>query len=139
MRNVVLIFITFAAVGFTQTSIQQMDTGQMSNGRAWEIFNEPERVAFLTAIKDQLLYDFFTSDNGIAQLRAAQLRANWAEGFTVGDYLNELNVLYKDRENIRIPIVMAFRYCTQKLKGQSSKQELENRLLEMRKTVSALR
>ena len=43
----------------------------------------------------------------------------WAVGFEVGDYVKELNAVYRATENIRIPIVMAIDYCTLKLRRNS--------------------
>lgn len=48
-----------------------------------------------------------------------RLQIVWAVGFEVGDYVKELNAVYRATENIRIPIVMAIDYCTLKLRRNS--------------------
>ena len=52
----------------------------------------------------------------------------WASGFVIEDYIRELDELYKDRSNIRIPIPLAMEYCTEKLKGTMTKPRLEGYL-----------
>jgi hypothetical protein len=61
---------------------------------------------------------------------------DWADSFTVEDYEKELDAFYKDRENIRIPVVLAIWHITVKFKGHRTKQELESLLLELRELIS---
>jgi hypothetical protein len=58
-----------------------------------------------------------------------------AKGFSPRDYVKELDALYLDRENLRIPITTAYMWVNLKLKGELSKQELERKLLELRKQL----
>jgi hypothetical protein len=47
-----------------------------------------------------------------------------------------MDALYLDRENVPIPMLIAYQFVTLKLKGQTTKQELERRLIEVRKVVA---
>ena len=58
-----------------------------------------------------------------------------AKGFSPRDYVKELDELYQDRENLSIPITTAYMWVNLKLKGELSKQELQRKLMELRKQV----
>jgi hypothetical protein len=60
-----------------------------------------------------------------------------AEKFTYADYIKEIDKLYSDRENIRLPIPVAIQYCALKLRGTATTAELEQFLIRRRKTASA--
>ena len=49
--------------------------------------------------------------------------------------MGELDELYQDRENLSIPITTAYMWVNLKLKGELSKQELQRKLMELRKQV----
>ncbi len=67
----------------------------------------------------------------------AQDRDNYIpKGFTVGDYVRELDELFKDRENQPLLLPLAHQYVTLKLKGQLTKAELEQRLIAMRQLMA---
>ena len=58
-----------------------------------------------------------------------------AKGFSPRDYVKELDALYLDRENLPIPITTAYMWVNLKLKGELSKQELQRKLLDLRKQL----
>ena len=117
----------------------QDQTGQMSNGRVWEIFNDLAKTSYMSAIKDAVIYSAFTESIITKQDIKNIVAEKWAIGFNVGDYIKELDLIYKDRENIRLPITIAVSYCTMKLKGQSSKEELEQYLITLRTIAAGLK
>ena len=92
-----------------------------------------EKILYLTGVMDGMTIG--TSDLTTEQM--AKLRKTWPSGFTVGDFITELETLYKDRENVRVPIPMALQYCALKLKGEATKEELERRLILMRQVVQS--
>lgn len=61
-----------------------------------------------------------------------------AKGFNFMDYTKELNKLYADRENILIPVPWAIQYCTAKFRGDLTSTQLEQLLINVRRTVLAL-
>jgi len=74
--------------------------------------------------------------DNLTKVGLALVDDNVAKGFSNYDYRRELNTLYKDRENVPIPVLLAYQYVTLKLKGQTTKQEMERRLIEVRKVVA---
>jgi hypothetical protein len=66
----------------------------------------------------------------------AMMDERWARKFTPKEYIAELDVIYKDRENVLIPIVMASRYCTRKFSGVFTKQQLEQQLITLRRSMA---
>jgi hypothetical protein len=100
----------------------------MMNGRAWMILHEDAKTFYLGGLHDAMVAEaivYFSSSD--------EVKKRWASGFTVGDYLKELDDLYKDRENLLLPVPAAMRYCTDKLKGERTKVDLEQELIALRK------
>ena len=71
--------------------------------------------------------------------RGSTYKNHWAERFTVEDYVKELDALYKDRENINIPVVFAIDYITLKFRGDKTKAELESGLLFLRQWMNRVK
>ena len=91
MRRLILLTLVSSLIFAQATS--DMFTGGLSNGRAWNIF--PGRLrSYIIAIR-QMSYQSILDKS---------LKFTWAEKFTADDYIRELNTLYKDTENIRLPI-----------------------------------
>jgi hypothetical protein len=59
-----------------------------------------------------------------------------AKGFTVADYVREIDELFKARENQPLLLPLAHQYVTLKLRGQLTKAELEQRLIAMRQLMA---
>lgn len=65
------------------------------------------------------------------------MRGNYlVKGFTVGDYVHELDALFADRENQSLLLPLAHQYVTLKLSGQLTKADLEQRLIAMRQLMA---
>lgn len=107
-------------------------TGGLLNGRAWETFPAAVKSMYVAGIKDSILAAAMASDS-------APNKIAWAEHFTVDDYVKELNLLYVDRENIRIPVVFGVRYLTQKFRGDRTKADLESGLMALREWMAELK
>src|SRR5207248_3239177 len=99
-------------------------------GRYWIGMTDTQKTFYVQGIGD----GFATAATLVdADTRQMLLRTP-AEGFVVDDYLNEFNKVYADRENVSIPVPGAYLYCSLKLKGTQTKDDLERRLIEMRKS-----
>jgi len=111
---------------------QDTTTSHLSNGRLWLQMTAEDREVYLAALRDSARFEAImaNSDTNAANLA---MQERWVHGFKVRDYEAELNRFYADTENTRIPIVLAMRYCSLKLKGDLTKQELERRLIMMRR------
>jgi len=68
--------------------------------------------------------------------RARVWEITHAKGSTPNDYIKELDVPYQDRENLNIPVMVGYNYVNSKLKGASTKEELERKLIELRKAIA---
>jgi hypothetical protein len=108
-------------------------TAQMFNGRAWRTMDKSTKLFYVSGIRDQIALTVLI---GVTSPNAETLP--WASGFNTGDYIDELDALYKNTENVRIPIPFAVHYCTSKLKGGLTKEKLEAALITLRKLVSTL-
>jgi len=109
-------------------SAQDIVTTLMLNGRYWTNLSGQQRVAYLVGYHDAIIaaqvVDLRPTDEAFKQ---------WAEHFDLTDHLHELDELYRQRENVLLPIPIALRYCVKKLAGQSTKAELEQQLIALRK------
>jgi hypothetical protein len=54
----------------------------------------------------------------------------------VGDYKKEIDTLYREGQNLHLPILMAIEYCTKKLNGDLTKDALEQILIDLRAKIA---
>ena len=94
---------------------------------------ETTKLAYVHGIKDGLTIAALSLP---AELREAVIDYTQAKGFNTGDYVKELDQLFAHRENLNIVVPLAYHYITAKLKGTSTAQELEQRLIELRKAMA---
>jgi len=127
MIHRLLVLVPFLALSLYAQDI--IYTAQMNNGRSWIELSEPQKIFYVNGLHDAWVQAAFDSPN-VNKFMSEK----WAEHFVVGDYVRELDALYKDGENVRIPIPAAMDYCTLKLKGQTTKSELEKQLMFIRKS-----
>jgi len=103
-------------------------------GRGWEALTETAKLFYVQGIKDGILIAATYLDG---EERERILGTTQAKGFFPGDYMKELDTLYRDRENLLIPVSIAYQYINLKLKGTATKDELERKLVELRKRMGA--
>ena len=103
----------------------------MATGRLWNVLFEEGKTSYVMAVHDATVLKLMGSPS-----TPTEDNIEWAAGFVIKDYMSELDVFYKDLENIRIPIPLAIRFCTTKLKGQTKKDDLEHQLMALRKLAS---
>jgi hypothetical protein len=109
----------------------------MANGRAWRMMmNGQERASYLMGYIDTV--NAMTMMNHVTKGgdSIADMHDWYAFGFIVGDYLKELNLLYSNTENVRIPIPFALRFCSAKLNCKVKKAELEQQLIDLRQLAA---
>ena len=118
MPKAIILTLTllFCAVLFAQ-DLEQTDGAP--NGRLWNSWPQPVKTFYLVGIRDGLVI-------------ADGMGKEWPTGFVIGDYLKELNKLYGEGENVKIPIWTAFRYVSLKLRGNLQKDKLESVLIQLR-------
>ncbi len=102
------------------------------NGRMWEKMDLQSRIMFLYGIENGIslaVVDLVGED----EKKLSALKEKYTiKGFNFSDLENQVNIIYSDRANIRIPIIDIYVYSIKKLRGASSK-ELEDRLTLLRK------
>jgi hypothetical protein len=118
MRYVFLLVLALATLCPAQQTNPEY-TGGLPNGRFWNVAAESGQTYYLLGVRD-------------AESLAGANGDWWAKGFTIGDYRKEIDKLYSETENINIPIIWAFRYCTNKLRGEVSRANLEVALRNLR-------
>lgn len=106
-------------------------TMEMNNGRLWSAQADGWKVAYLASYRDQTAYAAIQSADGLKYLST-----HWANKAIVADYTRELDTLYRDGENLRLPLPMAIEYCTLTLKGNLTKAQLEQILIEYRREIA---
>jgi len=95
--------------------------------------SETTKLFYLQGVKDGLMIAEYSQPADIRESVVKQVQAN---GFNPGDYLKELDKLFAERENLNIPLPLAYQYITTKLRGSSTRQELEQMLIELRKAMA---
>src|SRR5260370_30065550 len=86
------------------------------NGRGWQASAKTAKIYYLkvffegTALVRETS-GITTDDDGAAQY------TDTAKGFVIDDYMKELDKIYNERENIRIPAVLLLVHCTKKFSG----------------------
>ena len=111
--------------------LSELTTGGMANGRLWQKFNESNRATYVMGYIDTLVAKSMTSP------RPPEDMKQWyAFGSNVGDYVKALDSLYSVPENIRIPIPFALQYCTARMNGDMTQQQLEQLLIDHRKLAA---
>jgi len=91
------------------------------------------KLFYVQGIKDGLTIAAYSLP---PEVRAAVIENTQTSGFYPGDYVKELDKLYTESENLNIMVPLAYQYVTTKLKGASTAQELEQRLIELRKIMA---
>ena len=112
---------------------QSSETFNTFTGRAWtKSMSLQQKLMYTEGIKEgmQIATSYLNGEDRRRILEEVQ-----AKGFSPRDYVKELDELYQDRENLSIPITTAYMWVNLKLKGEVSKQELQRKLMELRKQV----
>ena len=64
--------------------------------------------------------------------------ADDGKGFTPQELMAEIDAIYRDRENIRLPVVAVYDFVQEKLRGGMTKDQQTLRLLQLRYAVSGI-
>jgi hypothetical protein len=129
-----LILVATCTLCVTAQESDPKFTGQMSNGRLWQELDKDEKLSYVAGAHDILISITLTK-----LTKPTRENSNWAEGFTLIDYIKVIDEVYKDVENVRIPVPWVIGFSTQKLKGMLTKAELEDTLMSIRGLTSDLR
>ncbi len=131
-RLLLVILLCFTGVA---QDVDPYNTLNMLNGRFWLELSSNNRVIYVAALRDAARFESMRGSR-LAKEAESKLSERWAFGFSPEDYVKEITELYSATENVRLPVTLAVSYCTKKLGGTYSKQELENFLIQMRRGVA---
>ena len=98
-------------------------TNGMNNGYLWEGGGSVEKGLYVTGIGDGVFLASVVaaSKTGGAGTPDASL---YPKGFLVTDIVQGIDAFYRDRTNIKVPILFSYLYVMTKIKG-ASQQELD--------------
>lgn len=97
------------------------------NGKAWASLDGQSRVMYLNGIEDGLVLLIAEMDSVRSEKENARAAYSAAErlmikGFRFSDIVQEIDQLYQQASNRRIPVIEAYRYALEKFKGASPGQ-----------------
>jgi hypothetical protein len=133
MKSTTLVLVCLFAHGLFGQQVSTSTTAEMLNGRAWKNMSNAEHVYYLASFRDGLIFRILYKE-----LSMEIFQSKWAEHFTVGDYVNELDKVYQASENINIPAPLVIAFSTKKLQGTLTKDQIETELQEMRSLTHAI-
>jgi len=104
----------------------------MLNGRGWERLGS-QKVVFIFGFFEGIAAS--TTMVSIVDDRTATKVSDTflINKFTFGETAKELDKLYSDQTNILVPIAMMITHVRMMLKGESTKAELEQNLIQLRR------
>jgi hypothetical protein len=134
---VVLFLPCFGQVSGT-VAVADSQTYGMWNGRLWNQLPKDGKTIYLNGFLDAVKWKVQEKalPGWSEEKYQKEEHEEWAARFSVGEYVQVLDELYKQPENILIPIPMAVKfYCTPKLTGTSNVGDLENLLIKIRQAT----
>ena len=128
----VLVLLALSATGFGQNPM--LDDMKVFNGRFWRSMPHTEKVMYLIGVEHGIKLGIMKSAaNGKC---AEALGLVEGSGATIDDYEKEFDKLYGEGENLQINTMMAWTYLDMKLRGNHTKDYLENKLIELRQLAA---
>ena len=94
------------------------------NGRLWNKLDKQTKIFYLNALEESFSMitlqiienkekpEVLTSHDKVVEILTVQ-------GFRFSDLVQQVDMVYKDTSNLRVPIIEAYRYILRKLKGAS--------------------
>ena len=121
---VIVLCLTTASA--EQNDLQMLTQG-LHNGRTWENFTGDEQATFLLGVDEGLflLARHQQMASRTSEVREALNSLTLTSGFTTRDLSSEVTSFYRERANIRVPIIYAYEYALKKTKGASQRELIE--------------
>jgi hypothetical protein len=135
---VLVMFLSITHAQETSNNTNPHRTAGRMNGRAWRLMGNYDKRIYLegyengsTAMAVAMAVIKIHNANISAEVlfQVAEEQGLNSGGFTMLDYLRELDVLYSDTENVNISVPDGIAYCHKKLSGKYTKAELEKQLI----------
>ncbi|MDQ2948418.1 MAG: hypothetical protein M3Y27_21185 [Acidobacteriota bacterium] len=137
----VRLLLTFALCGALHSQQQDFDpkvylTTDMFNGRWWQRMNLTTRFVYMAGLKNGL--QIIMMEPSLSRIPAVTkfVHNYHPQKFDPQEIIDEIDKVYNERENIRIPVLMVYDFVNDKLKGNITKDQVEERLKTMRKIAA---
>ncbi len=113
------------------------NVGMMTqNGRTWQHLDKQSRIMFLNGMQDGVMLSLKEISGEIDSAKIQRvLLATTVPGFQFSDIVKQVDVFYSDSANIRIPVLEAYMYSLQKMKGATN-ANLEHLMTQLRQTYN---
>ena len=129
-----VLLIVFIVSAFTQSPNSDENlTGSLPNGRFWVKY-PAERLIYLVGLRDGL--NLVVANPQYFPNGKAGVEAYRPQKLTNEDMIAAIDNVYKDRENIRIPVAFVYNFVNEKLKGSLTKTDVDLRIRRMRQLAS---
>jgi hypothetical protein len=129
--HVLLVTLLTVATASPQDSVNKTETDGFPNGRLWEKLTDYEKLTYLIGFRDGLTMGAVGEVSSTKFLE--MIHEYYVHPFTYKEQIAEIDKLYADRENILLPVISALQYSAGKLRGDLTKAQLEQMLINMRK------
>jgi hypothetical protein len=112
--------LSLLALGVTTCLAQPTSvntTDGMNNGYLWETGSPEEKLLYVTGISDGM---FLASVTALSKTEADANQVaslSYPKGFLTTDIVQSIDAFYRDRTNVRVPILFSYLYVMTKLKG----------------------
>ena len=116
-----MLFTVFSCLIFAQAPDREL-TGHMANGRAWNGFATETKLGYVLAAFDAAHYDALVGVGSTKSNRTSPFRLT--AGFSAKEYVEKIDALYSDADNILIPLPFAIQHCSTDLGGELTKSIL---------------
>lgn len=124
----------------TRTTVEVDNIGYaVSNGKVWGNLDNQNRIIYLMGLEEGtrlVLLDATRHETPKAKgpIKRATLRLA-ISGFRFSDIVQQVNKFYSDSANLRIPVIEAYSYSIDRMKG-ALPQKLSDREAELRVTYN---
>lgn len=124
----------FALLFFAASSSAQVTaTDGMNNGYLWERGGPDEKMLYVAGIGDGITLQ------SVAAAAAGNSRSPetllYPKGVAIADIVAGMDDFYKERANMRIPIMFSYMYTVRKIKG-ATQQELDDLVVRFRRNAN---
>ena len=125
MKTLFTLLVILGTTCLAQEARTETKTTGMNNGYLWDKGSSEEKQLCVTGIADGV---FLQSVNVIAATKTGAANppdvSLYPKGFLITDIVQGIDAFYRDRTNIKVPILFSYLYVMTKIKG-ASQQELD--------------
>jgi hypothetical protein len=123
MRTLVALLVLSGTTCLAQQTGTETNTNGLNNGYLWDKGSPAEKQLYVTGIADGVFLQsvVVATKAGAANPPDAPL---YPKGFLITDIVQGIDAFYRDRTNVKIPILFSYLYVMTKIKG-ASQQELD--------------